>query len=285
MDNTFTFLIPGRLSFYQLLLVLTYTCLRFSLPFQMNDQRQIQDIIRRREKDWEPRVGPEGLEEFRSSGPSVMESEATTAAWEKVHKYLAQEDIFLPVSLLNLRHQLLCLLFRVGQISSQGLNTIHMPGPIPPSQPLRGGSSMALLCLSLSVPIKNLSAFMLDPDDDTLSEMVHHLNKSPLFAGGLSFNYLKSAVSSLEMLFSDEERHATNFAPEYVSSYPESQLEIQETRKCHYGMYSLGKTPRVRGNPVAGRKRSSGALVENGLREDTKILKKCRRSCYKHSKI
>lgn len=302
MDNTFSFLIPGRLSFHQLLLVLTYTCLRFGLPSQMNDLRQVQDILRRSEKDWEPRVGPEGLEEFRSSASSVMESKATTAAWEMVHMHLAQDHIFLPVSPLNLRHQLIHTLFRVGQISSQSLNTIHIPDPIPPPRPLRGGSSMALLCLSLSVPIVGLSATMLDPHDDALNEMVCHLNESPLFSGGLSFNHLKSAMSSLEMLFSDEDQDVTNSALEYVPFYSEPQLEIQETdqehdttnsaleyvplysepqlevqerQMHHYGMYLFGEAMSVLGNLVAGRKRPSGALVENGLRKDIKILKKC----------
>jgi hypothetical protein len=276
MDNTLTFLIPGRLSFHQLLLVLTYTCLRFSLPLQINDQRQIQDILRRREKDWEPRVGPEGLKEFRSSASIAMESHATIVAWEKVRAWLAEDDLFLPVSLLNLRRQLVHVLFRIGQISSEGLYTIHIPGPIPPSRPLRVRSSMALIFLSVGVPIKNSSACMLDPDDDTLNEMVDHLNESPVFAGGLSLSDLKPAMSSLELLFSDEEHYDTNFASELVPYYPESQFEVHETENYHYGSYLFGEITSVPENLVAGRKRPSGALVENGEREDIKKQKKCR---------
>lgn len=144
---------------------------------------------------------------------------------------------------------------------------------------------MDLLCLSLSVPSKNLSASMVNPGDDIVNEMVHHLNQSPLFAGGLSFNHLKSAIASLEMLFSDEEHHTTNFAPECFPCDSESQLESQETREYHYEMHSLEKISKVSGNIAAEKKRPPGALMENGLMEETQLWEKRRRVFHKKSEM
>lgn len=204
--------IAGRLSFSQILLLTTYMFLRSCLPFRMGDDRQILDILRREERDWQPRIGSDGFSELMSLNHDIKVPRVN-GTWEEVRNALIQDHCQLRVSAQDLRDQLRYILHKLEQISSEGLNTITEKGKRlpPPKKPFGSRGTMVLLCFSLSaVPSGTLPPVHWEPDDAT-TDMVRHLNQSPLFRGGISLHELRTALASLELLFSCEDDRVTDF--------------------------------------------------------------------------
>lgn len=207
-----TYLIAGRLTFTQLLLVTTYTFLRSCLPFRTGDDRQILDVLRRNEKDWRPRIGSEGVSALISRNHEAGDSRSDWN-WEEIRRTLIQAHCRLPVSTTDLRDQLRYILNQLEQISADGLNTITENAQrLPPKKPFGSRGTVVLLCFSLSVvPSGPLPPFHWELDDSTIKDMMRHLNKSPLFPDGISLHELRTALSSLELLFSCEDIRVSDF--------------------------------------------------------------------------
>ncbi|GIK07675.1 hypothetical protein Aspvir_003341 [Aspergillus viridinutans] len=206
--------IAGCLSLPQLLLVTTYTFLRSCLPFQTGDHGQILDILRREEKDWWPRIGSEGLSELISRNHEARDTRMDRI-WEEIRSTLIQGHCCFSVSSQDLRDQLRYILSNLDQISANGSSTRQEQWLSPPKTPFGRRGTVVLVCFSLSVvPSGSMPPVHWEPDNSTLKDMLRHLNQSPLFSNGITLNELCTALSSLDLLFSYEDKRVTNFQEE-----------------------------------------------------------------------
>jgi hypothetical protein len=85
-------LIGARLSFSQLLLVLSYVLLESSLPAKIGDNRQLKDIICRNEDEWRPQIGPEKYPEMRQVDWHATSREMR-GIWGDIREYLVQQNL------------------------------------------------------------------------------------------------------------------------------------------------------------------------------------------------
>lgn len=225
--------LAGRLTFPQLLLVLSYFLVQSSLPARLGDHRQLQDLGSRHEKDWLPCIGPEGFYQMKENDWQRATPEVHRS-WEEVRGFMIQHRLCgVSISSEDVREYVCGLLCRIEQISAQGLNALCAPRPnlLSPSAPLGGRASLVLVCLSLSVilPPSQDVCLMWEPDGRMINKMLTHLHKSPLFSCGISSEQLISALSSLEMLFSCQDDYMNHTAPGSLaperSRKPESEGE------------------------------------------------------------
>ncbi|KAJ5267420.1 hypothetical protein N7478_010228 [Penicillium angulare] len=225
--------VPTRFSFPQLLLVICYALIRSTLPRQSGEYRQIQDILRRGDTEWEPRVGSEGGLELQEQDWHRTKPE-TRRIWHKIHEQLAQqESSFSKVSTEHLRSE---LLHRIEQISAQCLNILDRPPPRlhSPDILLGGKARLILLGFSLAVTpficgIESFASKLWDPDQDTLGVMLSQLNESPLFPNILSGRDLVAALNSLELIFSNEQ----------AMSFTKIEVVRYETIEWSHGMFEV----------------------------------------------
>ncbi|OJJ42043.1 hypothetical protein ASPZODRAFT_137548 [Penicilliopsis zonata CBS 506.65] len=204
--------IPTRLSFRQLLVLISYISLECSLPATIGDTRQLEYLIQRDEKEWNPRVGLETLADMRQQSWQDICLDAQRG-WKKLHNYLAQQNaIDSTVSCEQLRDHLYHLLRGIEQISAQGLNALcdQRPASKLPNSLIREKGSLILVCVSLSViptatdhvPLRSL---LMDPERQLIKEMCHQLRGSAVFQNPVTENQLWGALESIELLFAGEE--------------------------------------------------------------------------------
>ncbi|KAJ6070714.1 hypothetical protein N7467_012033 [Penicillium canescens] len=202
-----TSLINARLSFSQLLLLLSYVLLESSLPAKTGDIRQLKDIIRRNRNDWRPQIGQESYPEMKQISWHTLSLE-TREAWGEIREYLVQQNLINPtVSSKELRVYLCQILCHIEQISAQGLNTLCDQSAVPGIEmpPLSEKASLVLVCRSVcvistpggSVPLRSL---LEDSDQHLIREMGSQLRASPLFRDGVSLYQLWDAFASLDLL-------------------------------------------------------------------------------------
>lgn len=250
-DAAYSF--AGRLSFPQLLLVLSCVLVESSLPARLGDRRQLQDLVSRHEKNWLPCVGPEGFHEMKQNDWQTVTPEIHRL-WEEVRGCMVQQRLCgVTTSSEDLREHLCRLLCRIEQISAQGWNALCTPRPnlLSPRVLLDDRASLVLVCLSLSVvssPRRD-ARLMWEPDGRILDEMLLYLHESPLFPCGISSEQLMSALSSLEMLFSCEDDYvnrsvAGSRAPER-SQTPGAESEKRNFRMVRYDYFSIQKSGNI----------------------------------------
>ena len=117
--------IAGRLSFSQLLFIISYVILESSLPARLGDSRQLDDIIHRKKGDWEPYIGKESFSDMKSLSWHSVDP-GTQQNWETIRNDLMQRGyIESNVSADALRRCLCHILRRIEQVSSQGLNALR----------------------------------------------------------------------------------------------------------------------------------------------------------------
>lgn len=239
--------LAGRLSFPQLLLVLSYFLVESSLPARLGDRRQLQDLGSRHEKDWLPCIGPEGFyqmkeNDWKTATPEVHQS------WEEVRGFMIQHRLCgVSISSEDVREHVCGLLCRIEQISAQGLNALCTPRPnlLSPTTPLGHRASLVLVCLSLSVILPPTQDICLtwEPDGRMINKMLIYLHKSPLFPCGISSEHLISALSSLEMLFSREDDLTNHTVPDSLgperSRKPESEGRRRVSRTERYRYFDI----------------------------------------------
>lgn len=204
--------IPTRLSFQQLLVLISYVSLECTLPAIIGDTRQLEDIIRRDEKDWDPQVGLETLADMKQKSWQDICLD-TQQGWKRLHNYLSQQNaIDSTVSCEQLRDHLCHLLRGIEQISAQGLNALcdQRPTPKLPNSAIGEKGSLVLVCVSLSV-IKTagdhvpLRSLLMDPERQLIKEMCHELQGSAVFQNPVTENQLWKTLASVELLFAGEE--------------------------------------------------------------------------------
>lgn len=111
-------LICPRLSFSQLLLLLSYVLLESSLPGKIGDFRQIQDILGRNEDDWHPQIGEETYPDMNRRAWNEIGRE-TRQAWREIREYMVQQNLIDSiVSGREIRALLYQLLRDIEQISA-----------------------------------------------------------------------------------------------------------------------------------------------------------------------
>lgn len=201
--------ITTRFSFHQLLLLLSYVSLESSLPAAIGDTRQLEDIIRRSDEDWDPQVGLESFADMKGKTWQQLCWD-THRCWEQIHNYLAQyRFINSTISCDQLRNHLCYLLCGIEQISAQGLNATCLQLP---NHLLGEQGSLALICISLSViPIPGqmvpLRSLLVDSNQCLIKEMCILLQESPLFQARIWDYQIREALSSMEMFFSRGEEN------------------------------------------------------------------------------
>jgi hypothetical protein len=247
MPGDAAYSLTGRLSFPQLLLVLSYVLVESSLPARLGDHRQLRDLGSRHEKDWLPCIGSEGFHQMKENDWQTATPEIHRS-WEEVRRFMIQHRLCgVSISSEDIREHVCGLLCRIEQISAQGLNALCTPRPnlLSPITPLGGRASLVLVCLSLSVvlpPSQDVS-LMWEPDGRMINKMLLYLQKSPLFSCGLSSDQLISALSSLEMLFSCESDYMSHSVPGSIaperSTKPDSEGEKTISRMERYGYFDI----------------------------------------------
>lgn len=202
--------IAGRLSFSQLLFIISYVILESSLPARLGDSRQLDDIIHRKKGDWEPYIGKESFSDMKSLSWHSVDP-GTQQNWATIRNDLMQRGyIESNVSADALRRCLCHILRRIEQISSQGLNALQPRSATRPSSTIIGEkANLVLIGISLSitsspVEIDTLLSYTLGPEY-VLKEMFSRLHESPLFAEGIALCQLRSAMESLGTLLAQED--------------------------------------------------------------------------------
>ncbi|KAJ5291484.1 hypothetical protein N7478_000735 [Penicillium angulare] len=198
------FPLPGRFSFSQLLLVISYVFLQRCLPAKNDDSRQLRDIIRRAEDDWTPQIGREGLIEMKRKSWQQCDQE-TQQVWTTLRDDMMRQNILKSsLSAEKLRHRLRCILCRIEQVSAQGLNALCTPKECLERPRISVYESLSLICRSLavmSVSWSNDQAWSAPFDvlSHTITEILNDLRRSPLFSDGLSGPELEASLNSLSM--------------------------------------------------------------------------------------
>jgi hypothetical protein len=268
-----TFLINGRLSFSQLLLLLSYVLLESSLPAKTGDTRQLKDIICRNRNDWCPQIGQDIYPQMKQISWHTM-SQETREAWGEIREYLVQQNLINPtVSSKELRVYLCQLLCHIEQISAQGLNTLCDQTTVPGIEmpPLSEKASLVLVCRSVcvlstpggSVPLRSLLA---DPNQHLIREMGSQLRTSPLFQDGVSLYQLWDAFASLDLLLcsrkynvSDRDSIARSATASRKSTFI---IRQQETRTWEYGLSDITETLSPVGSRLLEQKRPKETICE-----------------------
>ncbi|KAJ5267320.1 hypothetical protein N7478_010128 [Penicillium angulare] len=262
--------VPARFSFSQLLLILCYALLQSTLPVQLGDHRPIQDILRRRDRDWEPRIGSEGVLELQQQDWHRTKPE-TRRIWHEIREWLAQKDpVVLTVSAEHVRNELGFLLHRIEQISAQCLNTLHRPGPRLHSSDTFFGSKVRLILIGFSLAVTPmtcsnipLTSTLWDPDQNTLSVMLSQLNESSLFPNRISSHDLLSALNSLEMIFVSEQANSSSkieVVRYETIEWSHGNFELQDRRqKDDLEIEQCKETMKYRG-PASPKRRKYGFL-------------------------
>lgn len=204
--------IPTRLSFQQLLVLIAYVCLECSFPATIGDTRQLEDIIQRDGKGWDPQVGLERLPDMKCKRWQDICLD-TQRCWNKLHNYLSQQNaIDSTVSSQQLRDHLCDLLRGIEQISAQGLNALCSQRPVSrlPSSLIGERGNLVLVCVSLSVITTagehvRLRSLLMDPERQLIKEMCQQLRGSAVFQNGITENRLWKALASVDLLFAGEE--------------------------------------------------------------------------------
>ncbi|OQE16784.1 hypothetical protein PENSTE_c023G01590 [Penicillium steckii] len=201
-------LIHARLTFKQMLLILSYVLLESSLLASIGNTGQIQDILAREEEDWNPHIGEETYPDMIRT-PWNKTSRETRRAWGEIRQYMMQQNMIdSTTSGADLREMLGHLLLQIERLSAQGLNTMRsrrvtldMPG-----MPFSERGILVLICMGVSVTTTpggsvSLRALLADPDQSIIQEMCSSLPRSPLWNTGVSLYTLRDAFKSLDELF------------------------------------------------------------------------------------
>ena len=202
--------IAGRLSFSQLLFIISYVILESSLPASLGDSRQLNDILNRKKADWEPYIGRESFSDMKSR-PWQSLDQGTRQNWAMIRNDLIQWGyIESNISVDALRRCLCRILRRIEQISSQGLNALQPRSEsTSPSTIIGEKANLVLIGISLSITLSpvemdTLLSYTLGPEY-VLREMFSRLDESPLFAEGIALCRLRSAMESLGTLLAQED--------------------------------------------------------------------------------
>lgn len=285
-------LICARLSFSQLLLLLSYVLLESSLPAKIGDFRQVQDILARKEHDWHPQIGEETYPEMKQRAWNETSRE-TRRAWREIREYMVQQNLIdSTISGKDMRQILRQLLVRIEQISAQGLNAVCSQSATLyiPSVSFSERGILALVCISVSVIATpggsvSLRSLLGDLDQHLMKEMGSQLPASPLFRNGISLHELQNAFKSLDELFlflsgfsnvMDEdpnvESPARDGTPKMATIRQETWTYRYEARKTQEASFPL------RGH-TAGPKRAQEAVFgSRDTHEATGPLKRRKRS-------
>ena len=96
-----------------------------------------------------------------------------------------------------------------------------------------------------------------EPDDSTINEMLRHLNQSPLFPDVITWDELRPALCSLELLFNREDnRFAATISERPNRTNMEQDAGFWETQVWRYrGFGKLQRSKTTRG-PGSGEKRT-----------------------------
>jgi hypothetical protein len=147
--------LDGRLSFPQLLLILSCVILENSLPATLGDRRLIHDLVTRYDSDWYPCIGSEGFDEMKKKDWRMV-TPAVQQFWETIQRFMVQQKLCeLHTSSQTVREHLCHLLCWVEQILAQGLNALCIPRPniLSPMVDIDSRARLALVCMSLSVAL------------------------------------------------------------------------------------------------------------------------------------
>jgi hypothetical protein len=277
-------LVHERLSFRQLLLLLSYLLLESSLLASIGNIGQIQDILARKAEDWHPHIGGESYTDMTHKNWSKTSRE-TRQAWEKIREYMAQQNLIdSSVSGPDLREMLGQLLLEIERISAQGINAArnHSGTSKMRAVPCSERGILVLICASVSVTTTpggsiSLRSLLVDPDQSILQEMFSNLPTSPLFHNGVSLYTLRDAFKSLDELFlflsglsyaTDTESAMCSRSPSMAAFRYEAWIYRSEVREM-----PGGDSPP--GGQSSGSRPPQGAVSRTrGARRAAKILKR-----------
>lgn len=210
-----TNLINSRLSFSQLLLILSFIFLQSCVQPQPSDCHPLQEISQRKEEDWEPHIGPDRLFQTAKNSSQAINKDIKKV-WGVIHEWIGENNLSnLKITEEHLREYLYRLLYQVERVSTQGADATFRETPTDRASQTDLGSrvNMMLICASLSIisPLCSEISFIppLRWESRTLllewefdKPLLEALHTSPLFPGGVLTHELRDALDLLAMTFS-----------------------------------------------------------------------------------
>lgn len=279
-----TSLVHARLSLKQILLILSYVLLESSLLPSIGNIGQIQDLLAREGKDWDPHIGRETYPDMIQRDWSEASRE-TRRAWKEIRQYMVHQNLVdSTISSSDIREMLGRLLFQIELVSTQGLNAVRNRKMVldMPGFPFSERGILALICMSVSVTTTpggsvSLRALLADPDQEVMREMCSRLPRSPLFRNGVSLFELQEALKSLDELFLflsgfskiiDEESNIENV--ECVKTPPMATTRRETWRLVHETQEA--ESP-IRGQ-CSGSRPTQAAVIRRSTRGISKLPKR-----------
>lgn len=164
----------------------------------MENTPLLNNIIERNEQEWEPRIDYGELARLSLRlGPSSSEEGGKKTTPSMSHPAILPQDLCAQTEYI---------LWRIEQISAQSLHALQKQGCKHLRRPVGAVVSVFLACASVSaLPTSLPLNFCLSQPELSLSSMLSQLEMSPLFLSGLSIYELKSALTSLDLLFTSED--------------------------------------------------------------------------------
>ena len=198
----------ARFTFAQHLLFLGLLLAKPDLCYAVGDSRHLVDLIRRKEKEWYPRLGTD-------IHPALtQDNEANKKFWEELTVTLSSySDV--SFSARQLRDHLLYILSEIESISSPHVLSERRGKKIPAF-----GWKETVLLVGVSISVTtiswNIPDTLWDLSDSDLEDTMQWLNRSPLFAEGVAYKYdIDEVANALELIFrevdeSDEDSQVQN---------------------------------------------------------------------------